>query len=338
MSIHEAKVVKIQKRPHPDADTLSLTNALGYTVVVKSDMWEDGQLAVFVEPDTFVDTNRPEFNFLANDAKYSINGKKEEKGSYALIRAKKLRKVVSYGLLVPAPEGAKEGDDCYETLGLVHYQPGEEDEDNVVLNTLAPPCYYVKYDVESLLKNKYEFQEDEPVVVTPKLHGTSFRMVYVNDEFYVGSRKLWYTIDENNLYCNIAREDKLLMQFCRKFPAFVVYGEIFGAIQKGYDYGLKGKNDLALFDIARPDGNYVSQAIFYDLCNDEGLPFIPSLSTDNRIHFTCMTVPYNLERLQALACNKSRLGGSHVEEGIVVKAYNEPRRCYKLINPEYLLK
>lgn len=191
-------------RPHPAADTLSLATIsdTDFSYVAKTADWADkvGRLVCWVPPDSVVDLKRPEFNFLDKPR----------------VRAKKLRGIVSYGLLVLAPEGLKPGDNAAEALGVEHYDaevaaienkgdkksgvnmaPGEAGS--------APDGHYPVYDVDSGLKwARKVFVEGEPVVVTEKIHGANSRYVFVlhqqegpvvQDIFigqqFCGSRNMW---------------------------------------------------------------------------------------------------------------------------------------------------
>lgn len=165
MSTHEAKVIKIENlKKHPDADSLSLINIWGYTVVVRTEDWREGQLAVYIEPDTCVDTRLPEFSFL----------QKYEDKPFERIKVKKLRGIYSQGCLIPAPENLLEGDDAWEQLKLSRYVPKPVGTGNTLgkassesgISLPAP-----KYDLENYKKYKKVLVPDEEIVLTEKLHG-----------------------------------------------------------------------------------------------------------------------------------------------------------------------
>src|SRR3990172_3820195 len=104
-STHRVDVIQVKMRPHENSDFLSLIEVYNYTVCVRTADWKDGDLAAYIPPDSVVDTNRPEFAFL-----------KTKDRQFERIRVKKLRGVISMGLLVPAPPNSKEGDDVAELL------------------------------------------------------------------------------------------------------------------------------------------------------------------------------------------------------------------------------
>src|SRR6185436_3729435 len=114
MSNHAVEVVEPVLEPHGNADQLSVARIGGYQCVVRTQDWPSGKLGAYVPPDTLVPTEATEFKFLADKAR--IDG-------YYRVRAMKLRGALSFGLLVPAPEGSKLGDDVAQQLGCVHYEP-----------------------------------------------------------------------------------------------------------------------------------------------------------------------------------------------------------------------
>jgi len=132
---------------------------------------------------------------------------------YLRITVKKLRGVISMGMLLPVPpcglcttypaeslqgkyhelgeqgrvlctDRAEAGDDIADLMGIAHYEPPTMDEiegnrkhagDDVAP---APPMIYApKYDVESIYKYADAFEQDEPVYVSEKLDGQNARYV-----------------------------------------------------------------------------------------------------------------------------------------------------------------
>lgn len=176
-STHTVEVVQITEMlKHENADSLSkakLNTGDEYSRVVRTTDWKVGDIAAWVPPDSIVDTKRPEFAFLANKAKSD---------GTVRIRAQKLRGVVSYGLLVPAPVDSKLGDDVASILGVEHYDPEEQSIMNEIVGkklkitsgevAKAPSGKFPKYDVDAYLKyGKKVFKDGEIVTVTEKIHG-----------------------------------------------------------------------------------------------------------------------------------------------------------------------
>ena len=199
MSQHSIEVVKVYLQPHPYADTLSLVKVFsGYTVVVKTVDWNDGDLAVYIPPDYMVDSQRPEFSFLAGD---------NDKDTLYRIRTRKFRGVYSMGLLIPAPLGSKEGDEVSSLFGITRYEPipkyntgGEFD--------LAPPGVQSSYDVENLRKFSYVLSEGEPLFISEKIHGClqASTLIAMSD----GTKKFIRDIEIGDVVLGMDEQEKIV--------------------------------------------------------------------------------------------------------------------------------
>ncbi|KKN01194.1 hypothetical protein LCGC14_1130350, partial [marine sediment metagenome] len=188
MAQHSCDVIEVKLEPHPNADSLSVVRAGGWQCLVKTTDWEDGDLGGYIPPDSIVKTNRPEFEFLKRD------GSDTEK-----IKAKKLRGIWSVGLLVPAPEGAKIGDDYMEYFEVEHYEPllpMSTGGDNVK----PPSGVFPVYDVENFNRYPDVIKPGEHVTISEKIHGTSSRFTWQDNQMYVGSRKNWKKACEKSVW------------------------------------------------------------------------------------------------------------------------------------------
>ncbi len=192
-STHQVLTVPIQLTKHPDADSLSLVSIFdgGYNVVVRTSDWQDVKVGAYVVPDSIVDCTRPEFTFLLPDAKSD--------NTYR-VRAKKLRGILSEGLLLPMPNDTELGIDLASQLGVKRYDPDEQEAKQSgnsfkmggeVAKSPSINFSSSKYDIESWNKYKHRFQESEQVVITEKIHGTNARYLWINDQMYCGSRTEW---------------------------------------------------------------------------------------------------------------------------------------------------
>lgn len=146
---HEVNVVRVGPiLPHPNADKLEITMVGGYQVVIGKGSFKEGDLAVYIQPDSVVPQTEP-FKFIWQDH-VGLDGKVPAKRRR--ITVKRLRKEYSEGLLMPAYEilpsnGRWEGcDGCsYEVgqdvstlLGIEHYVP-EFDKEITSADTQASP-------------------------------------------------------------------------------------------------------------------------------------------------------------------------------------------------------
>lgn len=293
-STHRVEVVPVTLEPHPNADTLSVVRIFsGYTCCVRTEDWQSGDLAAYVPPDSVVPTTRPEFAFLAKD------GRETER-----IRVKKLRGIVSMGLLLKAPAGANVGDDLAEHFGVTHYEPplslvsgGEDCE--------PPAGYHPHYDVESLRRYAQAFVPGELVIVTEKIHGANGRFCCVDGAMFCGSRTTWKRDDERSIWWRALRNHPEIEAFCREHPDFTVYGEVYGPVQD-LRYGLRDVH-IAVFDLLRG-----SEWINAEEARALGpaLPWVPVVAMPE----------FDLESILAFAEGPSLMpGADHVREGVVVK-------------------
>lgn len=201
MSEYNAEVVEIKPLKHPNAHSLSIVQVFsGYTVVINTAQWEGITKGVYIEPDTIVNTDRPEFNFLKDLSR-------PERTEH-LVRAKKLRGIVSYGLLVPITDDTVSiGTNLWNELGLKHYNPETKQDKELkkakgtgapVTDELdySPKLNFTvpKYDIENFRKYaKKMFTEGDELILTEKIHGMNVRFCYCpeRNEMFCGSRYQW---------------------------------------------------------------------------------------------------------------------------------------------------
>lgn len=315
-STHKVEVTRISLGPHPNADTLSIARIFsGYYCVVKTSDWQDGQLGAYIPPDSVVDATRPEFAFLAGHTR---------------IRVKRLRGVISMGLLMPVPISAREGDDLAEYFGVKHYDPplfmstGGEAE--------SPPSgYHPVFDVDSLRRYAHVFNQGEPVFISEKIHGASARYVWHDNRMYCGSRTEWKRQDEKNLWWQALQATPVIEEFCSLHPEITIYAEVYGQVQDLRYGAQKNEVKIAVFDLlCGPDWLPVREARTIGEC----LPFVPIIAE---------AIPFDLTSILTFAEGPSLiLGANCVREGIVVKPLRERihpeigRVCCKVVGNGYL--
>lgn len=313
MSTHQARVVRLGEIvKHPNADRLGLVEVYGYQCGVRLGDFSPGDLAVFIEPDTLIPTDQPEFEFLKGKA---IDG-------YARIRAEKFRGLVSYGLLVKARAGWGEGQDVFEELKLKHWQPVEVNQ-RLGLGAdceASPKLYAPVYDVEALRKYPDVFQEGEGIVITEKIHGTNARFVWHHDMLHCGSHRTWKRDALGVVWWDVARQYDLEKKL-KAWPGLVVYGEIYGQVQD-LTYGTTPENPyrLAVFDLIY-DGKWLDQEEFVERTLDLNLPVVPVLAMhyiwDRSLFLTKGKIVEFSDGPSVVA------GAEHPREGCVVRAWKE---------------
>jgi RNA ligase (TIGR02306 family) len=304
-STHKAEVVPVVLLPHENSENLSIVKVFGYTVVVNTKQWEGIDKAVYVVPDSLVNTLKPEFSFL-----YKGNGFSSNPDDY-IVRVKtiKLRGVVSMGLLIPAPADSNIGDDLAEFYGITRYEPefqGSTGGDCVA----APPIYAPKYDVDSFHRYLDLFEEGEQVFISEKIHGASARFTYYEDQLYCGSRTQWKKENKSDLWWRAAYNTPQIEAFCKSNQGYVLYGEIFGPVQN-LKYGQKDVN-FAAFDILRAT-QYLDVPTFLGYCDIWKVPTVPIIEKQ-----------WTLDKSKVLEFAEGQsLIADHIREGCVIKPMKE---------------
>src|ERR1700689_4292492 len=135
-SNHRVNIVRITElEKHPNADSLSIVRIGGDQVVVKTENYIAGDLAIYIQPDSVVPQAKP-FEFLWADKAFP-DGVVPEK--YRRITVRRFRKEWPEGLILPLRDFTgglvhedrfkygwlKEGQDVSEALGITHYEPPE---------------------------------------------------------------------------------------------------------------------------------------------------------------------------------------------------------------------
>lgn len=315
-STHRVEIVPVELRPHPNADSLSLVTVWGYTAIVRTSDWLERKVGAFIPPDSIV-PDLPEYGFL---------------GGHLRIKAKKLRGVQSWGLLVAAPEGSSVGDDVAEVMQITHYEPPIKGE----TQSANPPRQrdFSKYDVDAMLRYHYLFTEREPVVATEKIHGANCRIVFDSEGLHVGSRQLWVKEDAGSIYWKAIRQIPGIELYLRQNENTVIYGEVFGWVQD-LRYGRQqGEVSFVMFDINHPE-RWLNPAEVENVAAEFSIP-MPTVVYRGL---------FDLERLKACSEGPTLISrANHMREGIVVRPSVERRDerlgrvILNLVNPAYLEK
>lgn len=296
-SNHKVEIVSIGKiEKHPNADSLGIVHIWDWQCIVRLADWEDEDFAAYIVPDSLVDTKRPEFAFLAGDAKSD---------GWARIKVKKLRGLYSQGLLLPVhsipDDGYSEmtpGLDVADMLGVKRYEPPVWDKpmDPELLAQLRKAKQegrvrdFPQYDLESWPRyGKLLLTEGEEVVITEKIHGANARFMYDGEDFWVGSRTLWKRETPNDKWWQAFRRYPQIAEFLKEFPKYVLFGEIFGAVQD-MKYG-RNFVDFAAFDFMRYNNTFLNIQEMRSLLDRYQIPQVPRIYRG----------PYNPEQAKMLA-------------------------------------
>ena len=365
MSTHRVDVTTIvEVMPHPNADRLDLVRVFDWVCVTSKGQFKAGDRCLYIPIDSVLPPT-VEAELFPADSKIKL--------SKSRVKSIKIRGCVSQGMAV-RPEvlgiGFGVSGDVAGTLGITKYEPpkkavyqGAARDRRRARRARTHPEFKKYTDLENIKYYPGVFQENEPVVVTEKIHGTNFRAGWLpfvpqswwekvkgyfgfnpEWEFVYGSRNVQLQRSPNAvtwLQKKGRTEENVYEEAVRKYrlrdvlpKGTVVYGEVYGPdIQKGYHYGLKSsERKLAVFDIME-NGKYLDADDTIICCRAMGVPHVPLIYAG----------PYNKEAVKAMAAGDSVLDPlQKVREGVVVKPVAEAvsacgRKILKVINDDYLL-
>lgn len=371
---HKVEVVPVVMEKHPNADKLSVVRVYNFTCVVNTADWEGVTQAAYVQPDSVM-PDKPEYRFLKEtgnlrkerdelwtamqaehesdlarldyDMKLAALEKRIDSNTKNLrITVRKLRGVISMGMLLPAPEGSKIGDDVAAILGVTHYEPPMLSQQ--VGDKIAPPppmIYAPEYDVESVYKYADAFEAGEMVYVSEKLDGQNARYVVTKEDsgvchcgaameghsyydnhspldnqivtVHAGSRTEWKAKESNTNWWRALDQNPWIEEFISAHPGCVLYGEIFGWVAP-LRYGAKqGQLLFRAFDVMQGMEYWDAEKFLAEIPEEHRVP-------------TLGIMPFDFERLQVHADGKTYISGAdHMREGIVIKPLKE-RKHWKL--------
>jgi len=323
--------------PIEGADAIEVAVVDGWKVVVKKGEYTAGDLAVYLEIDSWVPTTLAPFLTKAGHFPKVFEGVEGER-----LRTIKLRGQISQGLLLPIPEdtikGAgvliAEGLDLTEHLGIIKW----ERPMNAQLAGMARgnfPTLVPKTDqerVQNLVKEFNGVFQEDTWSITEKLDGSSCTF-YLDDEdvFHVCSRNLDLKEDEANSFWKVARKFQIEDIMRRNFmKGMAIQGEMIGEGIQGNQY--KTQLDFYVYDMYNTHtGQYILPVQLKAACERLGLKHVPILAEDISL------VGESVSGILAQAEGKSELNASE-REGLVFKSNNIHDRSFKAISNKWLIK
>lgn len=333
------RILDIQ--PIPNADAIEVATVKGWKVVVKKGDFKIGDLCIYVEIDSILDPENPEFQFMA-PRRFRV-------------KTIKLRGQISQGIVFPIsilgthyyydnnPVGEFDDEYCGPPEGVDYTKKLKivKHIDEVPANLAGRvkgnfPAFIPKTDEERIqnLSGIYENLKKHKYVVTEKLDGSSFTCYLNNGDFGVCSRNIDLLETPENTFWRLARElelERLLREYSTTFGgSFALQGELLGnGIQKNkYNYAA---NAVRFFNVFHIDNQvYEPMWMFKDTIESFGLKTVPILDEE-------YTLPDTMEELIKFAEGKSELNKSTEREGLVLR---NPERTisFKVISNKFLLK
>lgn len=338
-------------------DRIVLAMVDGWSVIVRKDEYEVGDLCVYVEIDSIV-PERPEFEFL------------REKGFR--VKTMKMAGVVSQGICFPMsilPQGDYLiNQDVTDLLGIRQYTgtmdsdpaPGSKDNERCKYPRLLMrmrwfrslvlpkkergsfPVFISKTD-ETRIQNIPHVLQDKSIrwVATEKIDGQSgtFALVrhkskipFLKDkyEFIVCSRNNRLCTPDNSSYWSVVRKyniERVLRNLIGHDDWIAVQGECIGPKIQKNKYNVS-EYDLYVFNLIRPNGRYDSITAS-KICEECGLKFVPIIEEG-------IVLPDTVREVLVYAHGKSQLFDT-LREGVVFRSYNG-RQSFKAVDPLFLLK
>ena len=333
-------------KPIEGADLIELATftSVGWQCVVgKKDKLLPGDRVVYFEVDSVLNVEDPRFNFLE-----AVKGR---------IKTRRFKGVYSQGLALPLlsfPEifgdiiGSRsetrrleiqfpDGYDVTDVLKVIKYEIPEFSSTAGDIKG-AFPGYAEKSDEErgQNFSNLDQLLSEHEWDITIKMDGTSGTFYFRNNEFGVCSRNYELKETDSNAHWKIAKQYKIEERLRAYGLNLALQGEVCGPGINGNHIGLTGPR-LFIFTIQDLDKNErlskkQMDSVIEDLNILVGGPELESVPV-----LTGFQKPKTLEDLIALS-DGTFIVTDKVREGIVLRATDNPRVSFKIINPRYLIK
>jgi RNA ligase (TIGR02306 family) len=304
---------------------------MGWTCVVKKGEFNEADLGVYFEVDSFLPID-PRYEFLRASS-YRENA---DNGEGFRIRTAKMRGQLSQGLLLPLSlfpelEGLVEGSDVTEKLGVKKWYVPETSAAGGTIIGERP--FGIPASDEIRIQSALELLDElqgKPYYITTKMDGTSGIVYCIDGKIGCCSRNKEIKDETDALYWSPAYTYGLKEKLAEYGKNIVLTGEICGP-------GIQ-KNKLRLsaltwyvFDVKDWDsGGYLSYDNARELCASLGVPFVPLEERGD-------SFAYTLEELLEKAKGKYPSGLD--KEGIVVRSLISPKALsFKVLNNDALLK
>lgn len=324
-------------RPIEGADAIETALVGGWVVVIKKGEFTAGDLAVYLEIDSWVPTELAPFLSKGQEPR-EFNGVKGER-----LRTVKLRGTTSQGLLIPIsavygkiePIDIQEGRDITDLLGIQKWEAPIPAQ--LAGDVEGPfPAVIPKTDqerIQNLTEELKEWQDNAAFTweVTEKLDGSSMTVFVNGDREGVCSRNWELKETAGNSLWRVARGEQLIDKIRATGRNLALQGEIIGEGIQGNPYGIRGQ-EFHLFDIYDIDrGDYMTPFERRTFCDTHGIKHVPLIAVD-------MVVQEFVQGLLTMAEGKSVLNDKAEREGLVFKCNTFGGPTFKAISNKFLLK
>jgi RNA ligase (TIGR02306 family) len=339
----ERKMATIRKideiRPIEGADAIEAAVVGGWVVVIKKGEFKAGDLAVYLEIDSWVPHAVAPFLSKGQEPR-EFNGVKGER-----LRTVKLRGQVSQGLLLPIETAFPGSDrrfwwsqvnvDISERLGIQKWEapiPAQlagDVEGN--FPTVVPKTDQER--IQNLTEELKTWQGNSAFTweVTEKLDGSSMTVFVHGDREGVCSRNWALKETAGNTLWAVARREQLIEKVRQTGRNLALQGELIGEGIQGNAYNVKGQ-DFRLFDIYDIDrGEYLGPLERRVFADTHGIKHVPVLATE-------MVIEEWVTGLLTMADGVSALNSKTLREGLVFKCNTFGGPSFKAISNRWLIK
>ncbi len=351
----ERKLATIRKiaeiKAIPGADKICAYRVDGWWVVDSVGKFNQDELVVYMEPDSWVPTSVAPFLTKPGHFPKTFEGVEGER-----LKTIRLKGQLSQGLLRPVQILSEqtrsgdwinfynEGDDVTEVLGILKYEKPLPAQ----LAGMAKgnfPLFIPKTDQERIQNCTRAFEkwkiDGVEFEISEKLDGSSMT-VYVNhnelDEegapkHGVCSRNLDLKFDENNSFWQAEQKYELISKIKDTGRNLAIQGELIGEGIQGNSYKLTGR-EFYCFDIVDIDKReYLLPMDRISLCEQLGIQHVPIVDLNSKI-----APDETIADLLKLAEGKSEIGAKPEREGWVFKSMIEHDVSFKAVSNRWLEK
>jgi RNA ligase (TIGR02306 family) len=330
-------------RPIPDADAIECAVVDGWVVVVKRGEFKPGDVAVYMEVDSWIPTKIAPFLSRGKEPS-TFEGIQGER-----LRTVKLRGQLSQGLLIKYTEFPKVVEAFHRTR---LYDPNERwfDVTDIlgIVKWEAPIPAQLSGQVRGAFPSSIPKTDQERIQnltdklpdwkargyhweVTEKLDGTSMTVFLDRDgRFGVCGRNWELTETAENSLWRAARADSIEAKLRDTGRALALQGELIGEGIQGNPYKLKGQRFYVydVYDIS--ETRYWSAAERLALTVNMGINHVPLIGIEE--------LDVGVDELLKMAEGKSRLCETTEREGLVFKCTEDTNISFKCISNRFLLK
>lgn len=334
--------------PIEGADAIEAAVVGGWVVVVKRGEYTAGNLAVYLEIDSWVPHELAPFLSKGSEPR-EYNGVRGER-----LRTVKLRGQISQGLLLPVYNDftgtylmiyndecgeysltVAEGDDVTEALGIQKWEapvPAQLAGDvEGAFPTVIPKTDQER--IQNLTDQLREWQGNPQFTweITEKLNGSSMTVFVNGDQHGVCSRNWNLRETEGNTLWRVARREGLIDKIRNTGRNLALQGEIIGEGIQGNNYAIKGQ-DFVVFDIYDIDiGDYMTPFERRVFCDTHKIRHVPVIAKE-------MVIQEWVQGLLTMAEGKSVLNPKAEREGLVFKCNTFGGPSFKSISNKWLIK